>query len=131
MLSTRLSRALLATLAVATLASGSALVTSGVANASPRIDPGFSRGPARVDPGFNRDSGPKYTTVKKVSDFRLRPDCFWIDRPVIPALRIRRIRGSTATRSRFATDRHGVFIAKPGSEFGAGRRGAIYKMKGG
>ena len=95
MLSTPLSRSALAALAIAALASGGTLVTSGVANASPRIDPGFSRGPARidpgfgngparVDPGFNRDSGPKFT-VKKVSNFRLHAGCHWIDRPVDPA----------------------------------------------
>ena len=102
MLRTRLSRALLATLAVATLASGGALVTSGVANASPRIDPGFGRGPpridpgfgngpvridpgfgrgpSRVDPGFDKNSGPKYT-VGKLNVSRLYTGCHWIDRP--------------------------------------------------
>ncbi len=92
MLRIHLSRALLAALAVAALASGSTLVTSGVAEASPRIDPGFGRGPPRIDPGFgngpereridpgfNRDSGPRYT-VRKAGGFRLHSNCFWIDR---------------------------------------------------
>lgn len=90
----RLSRALLAALAVAALASGSTLVTSGVAEAAaridpgfgrgpPRIDPGFGNGPTRVDPGFNRNSGPQYT-VKKLSITGLYRGCHWIDRPGVP-----------------------------------------------
>lgn len=90
MLRIRLSRVLLAALAVAALASG-VPVTSGVANASPKIDPGFSRGPPRIDPGFGngptksgpvftRDSGPKYTGY-----YGKRPGgCHWIDRPGAP-----------------------------------------------
>ncbi|MDO8400375.1 MAG: hypothetical protein Q7T45_21385 [Bradyrhizobium sp.] len=80
---TRLSRALLATLAVAALASGSTLLASDTAQAGridpgfnrgpPRIDPGFGNGPTRIDPGFNRnDTGPKYT---------LGSNCHWIQRP--------------------------------------------------
>lgn len=105
MLRTHLSRALLAALAVAALASGTTLVTSSVAEAgfkidpgfNRRIDPGFGRGPERVDPGFNRDTGPKYTVkktgdfrlhsnsgpqyeVKKAGDFQLHSNCVWIDR---------------------------------------------------
>ena len=87
---TNLSRALLAALAVAALASGSTLVTSSVADAA-KIDPGFSRGPPRIDPGFGngptkagpvftRDSGPKYTGY-----YGKRPGgCHWIDRPGAP-----------------------------------------------
>jgi hypothetical protein len=106
MFRTHLSRALLAALAVAALASGSTLVTSSVAEASSfkidpgfnrRIDPGFGRGPERVDPGFNRDVGPKYTVkktgdfrphsnsgpqyeVKKTGDFQLHSNCVWFER---------------------------------------------------
>ena len=80
MLRTHLSRALLAALAVAALASGSTLVTSSVAEASSfKIDPGFGRGPERVDPGFNRDVGPKYT-IKEAGGYVLHSNCFWIDR---------------------------------------------------
>jgi len=89
----RLSRALLAALAVATLASGSTLVTTGVANAAkidpgfgrgpPRIDPGFGNGPTKIDPGFGKNSGPQFT-VAKVAQYRLRSDCHWIDRPGTP-----------------------------------------------
>ncbi len=88
MLRIHLSRALLAALAVAALASGGSLVTSGVAGAAPRIDPGFGRGPpridpgfgngpARVDPGFNRDSGPQYS-LKKRHVFHERSNCHWV-----------------------------------------------------
>lgn len=89
MLHISLSRAVLATLAGATLVS----VTSGAAYASPKIDPGFSRGAPRidpgfgngskVDPGFNKNSGPKFT-VKQVGHYELRANCYWIDRPGTP-----------------------------------------------
>jgi hypothetical protein len=90
----RLSRALLAALAVASLATGTTLVTSGAADASPRIDPGFGRGPPRIDPGFGngptkidpgfgKNSGPQFT-VAKGGHYRLRTDCHWIDRPGAP-----------------------------------------------
>ena len=97
----RLSRGLLAALAVATLASGGTLVTSSVADAAkidpgfsrgpPRIDPGFGNGPTKIDPGFGNgptkagpgfttDSGPKYTGY-----YGKRPGgCHWIDRPGMP-----------------------------------------------
>lgn len=91
MLSTRLSRALLAALAVAALATGSTLVTSDTAQAGridpafnrgpPRIDPGIGGGPTRVDPGFGRsDSGPKYT-VAKVGHYGLHSNCHWVRNP--------------------------------------------------
>jgi hypothetical protein len=94
MLRIRLSRALLAALAVATLASGTTLVASGAADASPRIDPGFGRGPPRIDPGFgngpirvapdfDRSSRPTFT-VKQVRHYGLRSECHWIDRPGVP-----------------------------------------------
>ncbi len=87
----RLSRALLAALAVAALASGGALLTSDTAHAppastpasaagTPRIDPGIGRGPTRVDPGFGKNSGPTFT-VKQVGHYGLSSNCHWIRNP--------------------------------------------------
>jgi hypothetical protein len=91
MLRIRLSRALLAALAVATLASGTTLITSGAADASPRIDPGIGRGPPRidpgfgngptkVDPGFGKNNRPTFT-VAKGRDYTLNSNCHWVPNP--------------------------------------------------
>ena len=83
---TRLSRAPLAALAVAALASFSTFVASDTAQAG-RIDPGFNRGPPRidpgigngtkVDPGFGKNSGPHFT-VMQGGHYGLRSNCHWV-----------------------------------------------------
>lgn len=89
MLRTRLSRASLAALAIASLASFGTLVASDTAQAG-RIDPGFNRGPPRIDPGigngtkndpgFGKNSGPHFT-VAKAGHYGMQSNCHWVRNP--------------------------------------------------